>query len=82
MATSTTRTVMVWRGFLKRTIKALRQFSYMDPPTSLLLLIMWQGTNANICPSGYMTERSRPFFESQSVNNLQQAAMPSGALGQ
>lgn len=51
----------------------------MDPPTLLLLLIMWQGTST--VPVN-ITEHSRPFFESQIVNNPKRVEMPSEVLRQ
>lgn len=46
-ATLRTRTVTAWRASSKPTIKALRRFSCMDPPTSLLSSITWRGMSAN-----------------------------------
>lgn len=41
-----TPTATAWRGSLKLTTKALRQFSSMDQPTLLLLLTTLRGKNA------------------------------------
>lgn len=46
-ATPRTRTVTAWRASSKRTIKALRRFSCMDPPTSLLSSTTWRGMSAD-----------------------------------
>ena len=70
-ATRRTPTVMAWRASSTLTIKALRRFSSMGPPTSLPSSITWRGMSASSHHCGVCeSQRAQPWRRRAALSGL------------